>query len=80
MPTSSKKSHAETLYGRPTSRKVVHRSLPIKNPPEALVQTAMNGLRNPLSQLPADRQSVDGRVGADAAAGAKIKGKKPTRP
>jgi len=54
-------------------------ALPIKAPPKPLVKKAMTGLRNPRSQPPRDRASVDGRVGADAAAGAKSKTKEPKR-
>jgi hypothetical protein len=58
------------------------RPLPIKAPPKPLVQEAMAGLRRPLTQSPTDRQSVDARVGADAAAGKKAttKSKPKARP
>jgi hypothetical protein len=60
------------------------KALPIKAPPKPLVSNAMATVRNPLSRPTKVQQSVAARVGADAAAGAKIqlkpKGKKPARP
>jgi hypothetical protein len=73
------KSRAEILYDHPRSRKAAG-ELPIKGPPPALVKKAMAGLPHPRSQPPKDRQSVDGRVGADAAAAAKMAPKAKSKP
>jgi hypothetical protein len=74
LPPGTKKPvrGALSLYANSPTIAQTRKPATIKAPPAGIVSNAMTGLHNPRSQSPSDRQSVDGRVGAEAAAVAKV--------